>query len=364
MTDLVIRLTILGLFVYWSVGLIHPFLAIGLWAVVLAVALAPVHAWLTNRLWGKRGLAAALLSVAGLLVVIGPVAALARNLVETAQIIADRVAAGTLRLPELPPRLAALPLVGERIEAFWALGSATSEDVALRYRQMLAPFAAGLLPVLSSISFDLLKFVVSIVVAGFILVRGPGLAQGGRVLAGRIVAPRGAQFVDLAGKTIRNVSRGVVGVALLQGLLIGMVLQIVGVPSAGLLAFIILVLCVIQIGPGLVVLPVLIWAWLTMATGPALLLTALLVPLTLMDNVLKPMLMGRGLTTPPLVIFLGVMGGTLTYGLIGLFLGPVVLAVFYDLLITWTLAGPSSVADVDEADLTARVAEQDSPTDD
>ena len=151
----------------------------------------------------------------------------------------------------------------------------------------------------------------------------------------------------MPGKTIRNVSRGVVGVALLQTILIGIVLQIAGVPGGGLLAFVILVLCILQIGPGLVVLPVLIWAWLTMSTGPALLLTVLLVPLTLMDN----MLMGRGLSTPTLVIFLGVVGGTLAYGLIGLFLGPAVLAIFYDLLVTWTLHRQSIAVNDNPSDL-------------
>jgi predicted PurR-regulated permease PerM len=339
--DLAIRLTLLGLFVYLSVVLIRPFLPIGIWAIVLAVALAPVHAWLTARLWGSRGLAAALLSLIALLVVIGPVAALARSFVETMQVIVASAQAGTLRFPEPPARLLSLPLVGERIEAFWILGTDNLEEAGSRYREILAPFRAGLLALLSAVGFDLLKFIASVIVAGVLLVRGPVLVHGARLLASRILAPRGAQFIDLAGKTIRSVSRGVVGVALLQTLLISGVLQVAGVPGVGLLAFMILVLCVVQIGPGLVVLPVLVWAWLTMATGPALLLTVALVPLTLMDNVLKPMLMGRGLSTPTLVIFLGVVGGTLTYGLIGLFLGPVVLAVFYDLIVSWTLYGTS-----------------------
>jgi predicted PurR-regulated permease PerM len=336
-TDLFIRLILLGLFGYLSLALIHPFLPVVIWAIVLAVALAPMHAWLAARLGGRRRIAAVLLTLAALAVVIGPVAALAGSFVETVHGLAARVEEGILRVPEAPPRLGSLPVVGERIQEFWRLASTSLEAALVRYREILGPIATALIVLLSQVSIDLLVFVLSIILAGFLLVSGPNLARWGRRIASRIVAPRGEHFVDLATVTIRNVSRGVVGVALLQAVLIGIVLQAAGLPSAGLLAFIILVLCVLQIGPALVVLPVLVWAWLAMTTGHALLLTVLLVPLTLMDNVLKPMLMGRGLTTPALVIFLGVIGGTLGFGLIGLFLGPVVLSVFYDLVVTWAL---------------------------
>ena len=180
-------------------------------------------------------------------------------------------------------------------------------------------------------SLDALLLCVSVIIAGFLYVSGPQLAQGGRAFAERVVASRGAAFVDLAGLTIRNVSRGVIGVAAIQALLAGIVMVGAGIPGAGLLAFAVLVLCIVQIGPAPVLLPLLIWAWMALATGPALVLTLLLVPIMLLDNVLKPLLMGRGLRTPTLVILIGVIGGTITHGLIGLFLGPVVLSVLYEL---------------------------------
>ncbi|QIE56733.1 AI-2E family transporter [Pikeienuella piscinae] len=341
-TDLVIRLILLGLFAYVSLALIRPFLPVVIWAIILAVALGPMHAWLSAKMGERRKLAAVLVTLVSLAVVIGPVAALAGNLVETVYDLVARANNGSLRLPELSERLSTLPLVGDRLQEFWSLAASGLKSVLIRYKEFLAPFGVKVLGLLSTISFDLFQFILSIVVAGLFLTPGPDLAKWGRRIATRVVAPRGEQFVDLATTTIRNVSRGVVGVALLQSILIGVVLQAAGLPSAGLLAFVILVLSILQIGPVLVVLPVLIWAWVTMTTGGALLLTGLLVPLTVMDNFLKPMLMGRGLKTPALVIFLGVIGGTLTYGLIGLFLGPVVLAVFYDLIVSWALYGGAS----------------------
>lgn len=347
-TDFLIRLALLVMLVISAVALVRPFLPIALWAIVLAVALSPIHQWMASFLGGRRGLAAVLLTLVALMVIIGPVATLTRSFIETAQEIVAGVHGGSLQLPPPPARLSSLPVVGERIEASWTLASTNIEAALDRHRQVLAPFGVGLLSLLSAISFDLLKFVLAIVVAGVLLVRGPALANGGRLIATRVIAPRGAQFVDLAGATIRNVSRGIVGVALLQSVLIGVVLQVAAVPSAGILAFAVLVLCIVQIGPVLVVLPVLVWAWLTMTTGEALLLTIVLVLLSLMDNVLKPILMSRGLSTPTLVIFLGVIGGTLSLGLLGLFLGPVVLAVFYDFLLSWLLLEPPAGPD-DEA---------------
>ncbi len=191
----------------------------------------------------------------------------------------------------------------------------------------------------AAIGADVLKFVASVVIAGFLFLPGPRLGAGARAFASRLIAPRGAHFVDLAGATIRNVSRGVIGVALIQALLAGVILAGAGIPGAGLVAFGVLLLCVVQIGPAPILLPLLIWAWVTQTTGFALILTVLLVPVGLLDNVLKPILMAHGLTTPMLVILTGVIGGTLTHGLVGLFLGPVVLSVFYELVVAWTRLG-------------------------
>jgi predicted PurR-regulated permease PerM len=337
LTDLAIRLVVLGLFVHWSLELVRPFAAIFVWAAILAVALAPVHRGMARRLGARPKLAAAFLCLGLLALLVGPVAALVESFIDSAMRIAERARMGTLAIPSPPPRLETIPIVGPEIAEAWALAAISIDDAFLRYGDVLAPLGVKALGLLSSVSFDLVRFMVAIVIAGFLLVSGTTMVNGGRLLARRLIPPRGGHFVDLAGATVRNVSRGVVGVALLQTLLIGLTLQIAGVPAAGLLAFVVLILCVVQIGPALVVLPVIVWAWLHFEALHALVLTIILVVLTAMDNVLKPILMGRGLSTPAIVIFLGVVGGTVAYGLIGLFLGPIVLGVFYDLLVAWVV---------------------------
>ena len=214
-------------------------------------------------------------------------------------------------------------------------GRVIVEAAVKRFGPPLLQAAGAVVGKIAGIGFGMLGFAVSVLIAGFLFVPGPRLAEAIKTFARRIAAERGAHFVDLAGATIRNISRGVIGVALLQALLTGLILTLFGVPGAGVIAFLVLIFCIVQVGPVPVVLPVIIWAWSTKDTGPALLLTLLLIVIPVIDNVLKPILMARGLSTPMLVILLGVIGGTVSYGLIGLFLGPILLGIFYELLMAW-----------------------------
>ncbi|TPE52668.1 AI-2E family transporter [Amaricoccus solimangrovi] len=348
-TDFAVRLAFLGLFAWWSLDLVRPFLPIVIWAILLAVALYPAYAGLARWLGGRRGLAATLLTIVALATVLGPVSVLAASLVDSVHWLAEGLRTGSLRVPPPPAALKDWPVLGEPVDEAWKLAAGNLDDAVTRYGPALLPAGGVVLGKIAAIGVDVVKFVASVVIAGFLFLPGPRLATGARAFASRLIAPRGAQFVDLAGATIRNVSRGVIGVALLQALLAGIILYLAGIPGAGLIAFGVLLLCVVQIGPAPVLLPVLIWIWMTHATTFALVITLLLLPVALLDNVLKPVLMARGLTTPMLVILTGVIGGTLTHGLVGLFLGPVVLSVFYDLVVAWTRLGaaPAGPGDPD-----------------
>ncbi len=340
-TDFVVRLAFLGLFAWWSLELVRPFVPIVIWAILLAVALYPAYAWLARRLGDRRGLAATVVTLIALATVLGPVSVLAASLVESVAWLASGLNSGTLKLPLPPDGVEDWPVFGKQIDEAWTLAASNLEDAVGRYGPAVLPVGGTVLGKVAAIGLDILKFVASVVIAGFLFLPGPRLAAGVRAFASRLIAPRGAHFVDLAGATIRNVSRGVIGVALLQALLAGIILYVAGIPGAGLIAFGVLLLCIVQIGAAPILLPVLVWIWMTQPTSFALILTLLLVPVALVDNVLKPILMARGLTTPMLVILTGVIGGTLTHGLVGLFLGPVVLSVFYELVVAWTRLGGS-----------------------
>ncbi|WP_434053062.1 MAG: AI-2E family transporter [Roseibium sp.] len=337
--DIAIRLGVLGLFAYFSLQLIAPFFLFLLWAVVLTVALYPAHDWLSGKLGGRKVISAILITLLCLAIVIGPVAVLVVSLVETLSGWFHGITGEGLTLPPLPDKLAALPVIGDRIAELWGLASRSLELFFTKIGPMLVPAGGRILSMLASLSGSVLFFIVSIILAGCLFVPGPALGRGAKRFADRIMAPRGSEFVDLAGATIRNVSRGVIGVAVIQGLLTGILLIAFNVPLAGVLTFIALILCIIQIGPALVIIPTIIWAWSSWEFVPALAFTILIVPVMLVDNVLRPILMSRGLDVPMLVILIGVLGGTITHGLLGLFLGPVVLAVFYELVTAWVKVG-------------------------
>jgi predicted PurR-regulated permease PerM len=348
-TDRVIRLAFLGLFAWWSLQLVLPFLGFAVWSVILAVALYPVFARLAHLFGGRRRLAATVVTIAVLCLVAGPVALLATNLVETVTAIIAHLRDGSLRVPPPPASVSAWPLVGEQLARIWTLASTNLAAALASVFPEPRATAAVILGRLSDIGGDMLLFLVAVLISGFLYAPGPRIAAGARLFAGRLVAPRGEAFVDMAGATIRAVSQGVIGLAALEALAGGIVLMVLDVPGAGLIAFAIFLLSLVQIGPVLVLLPLLIWAWTAQSAGLAVVVTVAAIIIFLMDNLLKPVLIRRGLTTPTLVILAGVIGGTISHGLVGLFLGPVILAVFYELLVAWTLFGTTGGTETEGA---------------
>ncbi len=210
---------------------------------------------------------------------------------------------------------------------------------------MLKPVGAKLLYIAQGALFGLFELVVSIVVAGFLFTRGPQLVDALSAFLGRVLSHRGKELVQLAGATIRNVSRGVVGIALLQAFLAGAGFLAAGIPAAGVLAFVALLLGIVQIGPAILFIPIIFWSWTTMETTHALIFTAYMIPVGLIDNVLRPFLMTRGLTTPMPVIMVGVIGGTIAYGIVGLFFGPIVLSVAWAVMVAWMQEGHAGARD-------------------
>jgi len=330
-----IRLALLSLLIFWSVMIIRPFIGIAVWSIVLAVALYPVFEQMTKWLGGRRRLAAALITILGLLIVIGPTTWLGLGLVDSLKTLYERLESGSMFIPPPVETVKSWPLIGKQFFQFWDLASTNLQAALVKAGPLLKPAGSWLLDEAKSAGTGILQFLISVIIAGFLLSPGPWLAESVAAFLRRLVSKRGEEFLQLAGATIRNVSQGVIGVSLLQALLAGIGLMAAGVPNASLIAFGVLILGIVQIGPSLILIPVIIWSWMTMETTAALIFTAYMVPVNLLDNVLRPIIMTRGLTTPMLVILIGVIGGTLFHGIIGIFVGPIVLAVAWNLLIAW-----------------------------
>jgi predicted PurR-regulated permease PerM len=335
--ELGLRVGALALLLYLAVVLIRPFIEVAIWSIVIAVALAPAYERLARWLGKRRRLAATLMTIVSLLVIIGPVTWLVLGLIDSLRVISTEFDVSALALPAPPPAIKGWPLIGEPIYQFWDLAATNLSGAVAKIAPHLTTLGTTMLGIAAGAGAGMLKFFAAIIVAGFLFAPGPKLVDAVKAFSRRLLSERGEEFVALAGATIRAVSRGVIGISVLQALLAGIGLMVAGVPGASLITSAVLILGIIQIGPTVVLVPLVISIWFSMETTAAILFTAYMIPVNLIDNVLRPLVMGRGLQTPSLVILVGVLGGTLAYGITGLFLGPIVLAVIWELTATWVV---------------------------
>jgi predicted PurR-regulated permease PerM len=332
--DAAIRIGLLGLLLYWSLNVVGPFLSIALWSAILTVALYPLFDWLARRL-GSRRLAAAVITVLCLMIVIGPVTWLGMGLIGTVEFAVRGLDSNVSLIPLPADSVKSWPLIGEQVYRLWALAATDMKAILIEAAPWLKPFGGRLLNLAGTVVLGLAQFVAAIIIAGFLYAPGPELARSLRGLFRRVFGERSEEMLKLAGSTIRNVSRGVVGIAVVQSFLGGLGFLAADVPAAGFFTFIALVLGIIQIGPTILFIPIVLWSWTALETANALVFTAYMVAVSLVDNILRPLVLARGLTTPMPIIFVGVVGGTIAYGISGLFLGPIVLAVAWALLVAW-----------------------------
>ena len=320
-----------------TVWILRPFLGAIIWAAMIVVATWPVMRPLQARLWGRRNLAAAVLVGAGLLVLVLPLSLATRTIVSNASdVVAWASDVQSFSMASPAEWLGTLPLVGPQAMAAW-------EHIAARplidLTSTAAPYAAtAVLWVagsLQSLGLLLVQFVLTLAIAAVMYAKGESAAEGllrfGRHLGGE----PGDRVVRLAAQAIRGVALGVVVTAIVQAALAGIGLTTAGVPFAALLAVVAFISCIAQVGPLIVLAPGVAWLYWHGASGAAtgLLLWTLLV--LSLDNILRPILMTKGGNLPMLLMFAGVIGGLLAFGLIGIFIGPVVLAVSYTLLGAW-----------------------------
>lgn len=332
---LIFRLGLLGTLIYLSFTLTQVFIPVVIWSVVLAVTLYPVFNWIAGCLGGRRGLAAFLTTAVSLLVLIGPTAWFGFSLVQGLRTFTDQLGSGHLTVPAPPESVKAWPLIGEQVYQIWNLASTNLKSAFLKIAPELKPVASPLIGKVGGATSELLQFFAALVIAGFLYSPGPSLVNTLRTLSLRYVPDRSEDFIELAGATIRAVARGVIGISLVQAMLAGIGFAVAGIPGVSLLVVLILVCSIVQIGPSVIIIPVVIWSWLSMNTASALIFTVYILPVNFLDYFLKPLVMTRGLNTPMLVILVGLIGGIMAYGIIGLFIGPIVLAVTWELLVAW-----------------------------
>jgi predicted PurR-regulated permease PerM len=334
----------LALLVGTSLWVLQPFLGPTIWATMVVVATWPVMLRVQGWLGGRRVLAVMVMTLLLLLLFVVPLTVAVSTIVKNAdQIAAWARLATSFRLPaNAPAWVSGLPLVGGLLSGVWEQLVAAGLDGLL---ERLAPYTGNLTKWLvaeaGGVGFLLLQFLITVVIAAILYASGEEAASQVRRFAQRLAGERGASTVKLAGDAIRGVALGVGVTALVQSVLGGLALAIVDIPFAGLLTALMFMLCIAQLGPAPVLVPAVIWVFYGGQVGWGVFLLVCAVVITLLDNVLRPALIRMGADLPLLLIFAGVIGGLLAFGLVGIFVGPVVLAVGYMLLESWMdEAGP------------------------
>ncbi|RZU02414.1 AI-2E family transporter [Rivibacter subsaxonicus] len=343
--DVLIRAGLILALVMLCYRVFSPFITLMAWAVILAVALYPLHQALAARIGGKQGLAATLIVVLGVTLIVAPTAVLLNSTGDSVHRLIDNVQNDTLEIP--PPRasVAQWPLVGERLHAAWQLAHTDLPALVKKLQPQLGELAKAALYVVGSIGGGLLMFVAAFIISGILMAFGESGARASRAIIGCFTGDdRGDEFTVLSVATIRAVAQGVIGIAFIQAILVGLCLLVAGVPLAGVLAGVVLVLGIAQVPALVVTLPAIAYLWSSgdHGTGAAAIYSVLLFVAGMMDNVLKPLMLGRGVDAPMPVILLGALGGMATAGILGLFVGATLLALGYQIFMGWVAASTAA----------------------
>ncbi len=334
--EIAIRLGAIALLVLACLVIVAPFMSIIVWALVIAIAADGPHQALSRRLGGRRGLAAGVAVALALLVVIVPAAQLSKTLASGAQAFAEDLGDSDLKIPAPDPKVQDWPVIGPRVYLEWSAASENVGETFSRFVPQLQVFSGWLLRAGGSAAVGILQLAASLLIAGVMLARGAERRAVIQRFAVRMAGEaRGRGLAELAEATIRSVVQGIVGVALLQAILTGIGFAVAGIPAAGLWALLVLVAAVIQLPVALVLILPVVYGFSSIGGAASVLFAIWCLLVALLDNVLKPILFGRGVAIPTLIIFMGAIGGMLTLGILGLFLGAVVLALGFALFKAW-----------------------------
>ncbi|AFL75513.1 AI-2E family transporter [Thiocystis violascens] len=339
-----VRIGLLLVLAAWCFSIVQPFVIPLAWGIIIAVAQYPGYRTLCAWLGGRRRAAATLMAVLDLLVLLVPAVLLSGTLLDGAQGLARGLQEGTLAVPPPPDSVKGWPLVGEPLSAFWVQASQNLTETAAKLAPQLKAAAGWLLSTAVGAGFSVLQFILAIIIAGALLAHADASAEFARAVAARLAGEKGAEITRLSETIVRSVTKGILGVALAQAILAGVGFMVMGIPAAGLWALLCLLLSTVQIGIFPITLPILIYVFATADTVPAVLFLVWSLMVGSLDNVLKPLVLGRGVQVPMAVIFVGAIGGFIASGIIGLFVGAVVLALGYKLLLAWVYERPEGSA--------------------
>ncbi|HEY5804143.1 MAG TPA: AI-2E family transporter [Lysobacter sp.] len=339
LTETLIKVGLIAFLAYVCVRIFAPFANLVLLGVILAISIYPLYLWLVGKLGGKRGLSATVLVLALLLLLGVPLVILGSSFATQISDVHHSFEKGTFVVPAPSPKVAEWPLVGERLHAAWSEAATNLPAYLQKNAEIIRGYTLKALSIAAGAAGAVLLFLAAIAVAGIMMVYAEGGSRVTQRILARLTTPeKGASLLHLGVATVRSVATGVVGVAFIQALLLGMGFLLAGIPAAGVFAVITMLLGILQLPALIISLPAIGYLWWAedgSSTTMKVIFTIYFLIAGMADNVLKPLLLGRGVDAPMLVILIGAIGGMVTGGIIGLFVGAVVLAVAYTLFMEW-----------------------------
>jgi len=334
-----IHIGLLVLLVAACLLILRPFLPLIAWGIIIATAVYPWHLKLKKLVGGHNGLASVISTAFLLGLVIVPLALLARSLVDGLQSLAVLFKAGMPAIPPLPEHIQRWPIVGSYVQQLWEMASKNFSSLLRTFAPQIKSVIHGLLVASAGVGVAVIQWVLSILIAGALLANAAKASEIARSLAAHLFGEKGVEFEELTRSTVRSVTTGIIGVAFIQSFFAALGFVVAGLPGAGLWAVIFLAAAMIQVG-ALVLIPAVIYMFVVASTTKAAIFLGWCLVVGLMDNVLKPLLLGRGVAVPMVVVFLGAIGGFIAMGAIGLFVGAILLSVGYKVTTAWLQEAP------------------------
>jgi len=324
-----LRISFIALLIILSFWILKPFLAPVAWGIIFAIGIFPLHKKLSKLLGNKDKVSATIIGILGVALVVVPVVLFANSTIDGVHDAYEAVEAGTFKIDPPNESVADWPIIGEKAYEAWSLASENLTALILKYEAQLRGVVPKITSAVGGLVSTVLLFIISIVIASSLLLFAePGKAAANKVFA-TLIGEKGKEFTELSMLTIRSVVQGVIGIAVIQTFFLSIGMFFMGIPATGIISIIVLIVAIIQLPPTLVMLPVIIYAFSMGGTTAAIIFTIWSIFWSLADTFLKPMLLGKGVDVPMLVILLGAIGGMLLSGPVGLFVGAVVLALTY-----------------------------------
>jgi len=333
--DLTLKIGTLLLVIFLCFKILMPFISILLWAMIIAIILAPLYDWIGKPLGKRKKLAALLIAIFALAALLLPSIWLVDSLIVGLRELAASLQEGSIDLPPPPESIEHIPFIGNWLYENWVEFHEDLSESLRKYLPQLRGFGEKVLNSLAGTGLGILQFALSIIIASVLLTYSDQVGKGTDRLFIKLAGEKGREYADILDKTVRSVASGVLGVAIIQTILFGAGMIFSGLPLVGFWVLITLIIAIIQVPMMVVTIPMVIWIIATKDPFPAVLWSVYFVVVGMVDNILKPLIMGKGSSVPMLVIFLGALGGFIAYGFLGLFFGAIVISLGYKLYLAW-----------------------------